>query len=280
MGCRTSEERGWVSLAGRALLDYGMRHGGAGRQRSSVRGGNKLLMAMAITLLTVLLGAPRDVAAGELATVATDVLNVRSGPTGDAPVITQAAWGEVLDVWWGPSDEGYYEVMYGDIHGYVSGAYLQFDGGVGGWTPAEALKQTAVAGAAAESSSGRYIDVDRSSGLVTLYDGDIALYTVWGAMGWDQSEDGFYATANGTYYVFAREEGLTWTDWGRAYVTNYVAFDASRANGFHSYSLDKNGYLLEGGGNGPTGGCVAIAPWAIDAVYDFAVVGTRVEVHW
>lgn len=234
-----------------------------------------LLGAVLLGMLTTVLGAPQHAAAGDLATVSTDVLNVRSGPTADAPVVAQAAWGEVLDVWWGPSDEGYYEVMYGDVHGYVSGAYIVFDGGVGGWAPADDVN-----GVVAAASSNHYIDVDRSSGLVTLYEDGVATYTVWGAMGWDQSEDGFYATANGTYYVFAREAGLTWTDWGRSYVTNFVAFDSKRYNGFHSYSLDKNGQLLGGGGNGPTGGCIAIAPWAIQAVYDFAVVGTRVEVHW
>lgn len=279
MGCRLAEGGARVSLAGRDAQDGGMVTSG---EPKDARGRTVLhvwLIAFALALAAAVLATPRDVAAGDLATVATDVLNVRSGATMDSPVITQVVWGEVLDVWWGPSDDGYYEVMYGGIHGYVSGAYIRFDGGVGGWSSSEepARSGASIAGA---SSANRYIDVDRSSGLVTLYDNGVAIYTVWGAMGWDQSADGFYATANGTYYVFAREEGLTWTDWGRAYVTNFVAFDAKRYNGFHSYSLDKYGKLLPGGGSGPTGGCIALAPWAIQAVYDFAIVGTRVEVHW
>lgn len=278
MGCRTSEG-GLRALAGRpfatsqlALAERRRYLGGATRTQL-------ILAGIAFGLLALLLATPKDVAAGDLATVSTDVLNVRSGPTADSPVIAQAAWGEVLDVWWGPSEDGLYEVMYGDVHGYVSGSYIVFDGGVGGAATVEGSSGGEEPVAAAATSN-RYVDVDRSSGLVTLYEDGIAVYTVWGAMGWEQSDDGFYATANGTFYVFAREEGLTWTDWGRAYVTNYVAFDAKRSNGFHSYSLDKNGQLLEDGGNGPTGGCIAIAPWAIEAVYDFAQVGTRVDVHW
>ena len=228
------------------------------------------VVILAGSLVGVVSRGPAPVAAGDLVTVATDVLNIRSAPRIDAPVVAQAVWGEVLDVWWGPSETGYYEVKFGDVHGYAMGVYLGLPGGVGG----------ASASGGASWQGNRWVDVDRSSGLVTLYEGGEATYTVWGAMGWDQSESGFFATANGTYTVFAREEGLTWTDWGRAYVTHYIAFDAYRANGFHSYALDKTGRLLSGGGNGPTGGCIAIAPWAIERVWDFATIGTRVEIHW
>lgn len=278
MRCRNSEGGVRLSLAGR-IAPWHRRTSDKIADRKTAAISRAMVMVLVASFMAALTGTPAEVKAGDLATVSTDVLNVRSGPTLDSPVITQAVWGEVLDVWWGPSDEGYYEVMYGDVHGYVSGAYIVFDGGVGGWSP-PAMSGQGGGAVAAASSGNRYVDVDRSSGLVTLYENGVAIYTVWGAMGWEQSDDGFYATANGTYYVYAREEGLTWTDWGRSFVTHYVAFDAKRYNGFHSYSLNKQGQLLAGGGNSPTGGCIAIAPWAIEAVYDFAVVGTRVEVHW
>jgi hypothetical protein len=282
MPCRSTEGGALSTLAGRDNFgtDVIRKNQLEGSEvRRCVRAVPPALMiglALCLALLAAVLGAPREVAAGDLAAVGTDVLNIRAEPTIDSPVVAQAVWGEILDVWWGPSEEGYYEVMYGDVHGYASGAYIVFDGGVGG-TVATVTDDAAVAGV---SSSNRWIDVDRSSGLVTLYEDNVAVYTVWGAMGWEQTDSGFYATANGTYYVREREEGLTWTPWGRAYVTHYVEFDSYRSNGFHSYSLDQNGYLVPGGGNGPTGGCVAIAPWAIEQVYDFAVIGTRVEVHW
>lgn len=259
--------------------------GGPGTQESherpaETRGSTSGVARSLALVLAVLVGSvmgsgglwPAPAAAGDLVTVATDVLNIRSDPRIDAPVVAQAVWGDILDVWWGPSDSGYYEVVYGDVHGYALGTYLGLPGGIGG---------TGASGASGGGWTGnRWVDVDRSSGLVTLFEGGQATYSVWGAMGWDQSESGFYATANGSYTVFAREEGLTWTDWGRAYVTHYVAFDPYRANGFHSYALDKTGHLLSGGGNGPTGGCVAVAPWAIERIWDFATIGTRVEVHW
>ncbi|HEV2108690.1 MAG TPA: L,D-transpeptidase family protein [Thermomicrobiales bacterium] len=275
MQCRLTE--GGV-LSRRAERGDGSAASSAREIRTMVASGSvwaarAVAVALVFGLMAVTAGPPREAAAGDLATVGTDMLNIRAEPSLDAPVVAQAAWGEILDVWWGPSEDGFYEVMYGGIHGYAAGAYIVFDGGAGGTVAGD----TAVGGV---SASNRWIDVDRSSGLVTLYENNVAIYTVWGAMGWEQSEDGFYATANGTYYVHAKEAGLTWTPWGRAYVTHYVEFDANRRNGFHSYSLDQNGHLLADGGNGPTGGCIAIAPWAIQQVYDFAVSGTRVEIHW
>lgn len=279
MGTSGSPVVGHEPPAGEAYVKTGQSAPGAPVSRGGPRCRSARDNARSVLLIIAILGAslvgtagPGPVAAGDLVTVATDVLNIRSEPRVDAPVVAQAIWGETLDVWWGPSDSGYYEVQYGDVHGYAMGVYLGLPGGVGGSGPGGSPH--------GGWQGNRWIDVDRSSGLVTLYEGGEATYTVWGAMGWDQSESGFYATSNGSFTVFAREEDLTWTDWGRSYVTHYIAFDSYRANGFHSYSLDKNGYLLDGGGNGPTGGCIAIAPWAIERIWDFATVGTRVEVHW
>ena len=97
-------------------------------------------------------------------------------------------------------------------------------------------------------------------------------------MGYDTSSDGFYSTASGTFYVYAMHEPLAYTAWADAYITHWVGFDTSRFNGFHSYSKDANGNTLPNGA-GKTGGCVALAPAAIQAVYDFAYMGMRVEVH-
>lgn len=125
----------------------------------------------------------------------------------------------------------------------------------------------------------RWIDVDRGAERVTLYIGAEPQESFWAAMGWEQSDDGFYATANGTYYVYAKNQALTWTPWAQAYVTDWVAFDPDRFNGFHAYTMDAAGNVLSNG-TGPTGGCVALAPWAAEQLFDFADYGTRVEVHW
>ena len=114
---------------------------------------------------------------------------------------------------------------------------------------------------------------------VTLFEGEVAVATSWAAMGRDPSDDGFFATAVGTYYVYEKYGALSWTDWGGAWVRDWVGFDAARRNGFHTYLMDAAGQVLPGG-DGPTGGCVALAPAAADQLFAVVTVGTRVEVHW
>jgi hypothetical protein len=41
--------------------------------------------------------------------------------------------------------------------------------------------------------------------------GDESIGYWWAAMGFDPSDDGFYSTANGTYYVYEKNAALTWT---------------------------------------------------------------------
>jgi hypothetical protein len=124
----------------------------------------------------------------------------------------------------------------------------------------------------------QWVDVNRTTQTVTLYEGDIAVASYWAAMGSDPSDDGFFATAVGTYYVYEKIGGLNWTDWGGAWVGDWVGFDPARFNGFHTYSMDAGGQVIPGG-SGPTGGCVALEPAAADHLFAFVSVGTRVEVH-
>ena len=98
-------------------------------------------------------------------------------------------------------------------------------------------------------------------------------------MGWDTSDDGFYATAIGTYYVYAKHKPLNYTEWAKAYITDWVAFDPDRFNGFHSYTRDADGNILPNGA-GATGGCIAIEPEGAAQLFAFAESGTRVEIHW
>ena len=125
----------------------------------------------------------------------------------------------------------------------------------------------------------RWIDVNRTNQTVTLYEGWAPVASYWGAMGFDPSADGFFATAVGTYHVYSKTEGLSWTPWANAFITDWVGFDPARVNGFHSYTLDWLGNMLPWGA-GPTGGCVALDSWAADHVFAFAEYGMRVEVHW
>ena len=59
------------------------------------------------------------------------------------------------------------------------------------------------------------------------------------SLGFDPSDSGFYATAIGTYYVYEMYAGLNWTDWGQAWIWDWIGFDPDRQNGFHSYPMDQ-----------------------------------------
>ena len=213
----------------------------------------------------------RAAAEGTWVQVTTDVVNVRETPNG--LIIGQASWGQSFEVVGGPTPDNWYKIDYYGVHGFVLGDYLGA-GGTGAATGSDTNWAAVV-----PPSSERWVDVDRSSGLVTLYEGDVAVVQVWAAMSSDQSESGFWATANGTYHVFAKEGALHYTPYGRAWIRDYVAFDPARDNGFHSYSLESWGALAHGY-NAPTGGCVALDLWAAQYLFNFVSIGSRVEVHW
>ena len=189
--------------------------------------------------------------------VGADALNVRASPSQSADAIDLVWSGDTVTVI-GYEENGYVPISHWSGNAWILASSVAYDGPAG---------------------AERWIDIDRSSSMVTLFEGDIAIASYWSAQGRDQSDDGFYATANGTYYVFSKEQGLVWTDWGQVYITDWVGFDPYRHNGFHSYSKDENGNIMENG-SAPTGGCVALGPGASSAVFDFARLGTRVEVHW
>jgi uncharacterized protein YgiM (DUF1202 family) len=190
--------------------------------------------------------------------VATDALNVRTDADQSAGILGIVGQGDQLQVV-GDSINGYYPVEFAGTTGWVAAEFLS-------WAPVG-------------SGSENWISVDRSSSTIALMVGDDAVATYTAQMGMDDSADGYYATALGTYYVFVKNADLTYTKYAKGYITYWVGFDPERANGFHSWLLDKNGYFLEGG-DGPTGGCVSLEPTFAQAVYEFATVGMRVEVHW
>jgi hypothetical protein len=246
---------GWGSLAG----------GGQGCRARVVAGWFAFAVAMAISV-----GTPVAARAEEAASVAAAQLNLRAEPGIWAPVVGQLWQGERLALLDGPTSDDWYQVQAGDQTGWAYGGGLAFDG-VGGSSDAG----PAWTGSGAE----RWVDVDRSTQMVTLFEGDAPVASYWAAMGSDPSDDGFFSTAVGTYYVYEMIPGLSWTNFGGAWVEDWVGFDPNRLNGFHTYSMDANGQVIPGGDN-PTGGCVALAPAAADQVFNFVSVGTRVEVHW
>jgi hypothetical protein len=207
--------------------------------------------------------------------VNTDFLNVR----GDAGlwadvwgVYPGGTWVEVV----GNSVNGYAPISYGNGVAWVAEEYLSWTGATSYDAPATSAAEAGVGGAS--SGEEHWIDVNRSNGAVTLYIGDVAQATFWGSLGFDPSPDGFYSTAVGTWSVTRKYKALAYTPYADGYITDWVAFDESRDNGFHSWTKDANGNVLPWGA-GKTGGCVGLEPSAAAAVFDFAYVGMRVEIH-
>ncbi|MGI8484944.1 MAG: SH3 domain-containing protein [Thermomicrobiales bacterium] len=232
-----------------------------------------VVAVLSMVLATLAVAPVQHASAGQAGTVDTDALSLRAQPNTDGSVLATMVYGNRVDVLGGPTDSGWYEVRFGGIDGYAYGGYLALDGASSVDGSNEEL-----AGAVSMGAE-RWIDVDRGSGAITLYVGDVPQQTLWGVMGWEQTDEGFYATANGTYYIYAKNQSLTFTPYANAYITDWVGFDPNRANGFHSYTKDGNGNVIAGG-DSPTGGCVALDSWSADSVYAFAEYGMRVEVHW
>ncbi|MFN8593350.1 MAG: L,D-transpeptidase family protein [Thermomicrobiales bacterium] len=233
------------------------------RRRSICR-----LCWLIVAISVCLIGFPVAALADGIAVVSVPQLNLRSEPGLAAPVVGQVWQGEELALLTGPTDDDWFQVQSGDQTGWAFGGGLAIGGAV------EAAEQGKLAASAEE----RWVDVDRTTQMVTLFEGENPVASFWAAMGSDASDDGFFATAVGTYYVYEKVGGLSWSDWGGAWIGDWVGFDSQRLNGFHTYSMDAAGDVLPHG-DGPTGGCVALSPPAADQLFAFVSVGTRVEVH-
>lgn len=197
-------------------------------------------------------------ASGGTAWVGTDALNVREAPSQDATVLDVLRQGAELALA-GGAEAGFYPILQGGAVGWVWGEYVSWE--------------------AVGSGPEQWLDVDRSSGTVRMMIGDEPIATYVASMGYDQSSDGFNATANGSFRVYEKIAGLTWSPFARAYIKSWVGFDPTRLNGFHGYTLNEDGRQISGGG-GPTAGCIATSPPEAREIYAFATIGMRVEVHW
>ncbi len=239
-----------------------------------------IFLAVGLFMTGMGISSVNRVAAGEAATVNADALSLHSEADPASSILATMQAGDRVDVLYGPLSNGWYEVRFNGVDGYADGSDLTLDGGHD-WLHADGSATNGMEDSAVTTGTTgeRWIDVDRGSGVVTLYSGESPQQSFGAAMGWDQSNDGFFATAIGTYYVYAKNQDLTWTPWTNAYITDWVAFDSSRQNGFHSYTRDAEGTILPNG-DGQTGGCVALDPSSAQQLYYFAEDGMRVEIHW
>jgi hypothetical protein len=231
-----------------------------------------LAAMLALATLMSLSFTAQNASAGEIGTINTEGAPLMVHPT-DQSVIDWMPVDSAVDVLFGPY-EGMYEVRYYGVDGWVWAENLSLGGApaaVGGGGGGDV--------AAPDPGPERWIDINRTTGAVSLMVGDSVQATYWASLGWETSADGFYATAVGTYHIYGFDGSLHYTPWADNYISHWVAFDPVRYNGFHSYTKDASGNIVANG-DGSTGGCVALAPGDIDAVFAFAEMGMRVEVHF
>jgi hypothetical protein len=187
-------------------------------------------------------------------------LNLMIGPSDSEAVAGRVRRGIVLSVV-GPGHGDFLLVRYGDVVGYA-------------YAPALASAD----GPATDPHGEHWVEVNHSNSEVHLMIGATVVDTFPASLGRDQGE-GFYATASGTYHIYSKVEGLSYTPYANAYIAYWAGFDPDRDNGFHAWTMDAQGNVIDGGW-GPTGGCVATKPEDAAVIFNFVEIGTRVEIHW
>lgn len=125
----------------------------------------------------------------------------------------------------------------------------------------------------------RWIDVNRTTAMITLYIGDQPQSSFKGKIGRDPSVDGFYSTAVGTFHVYSMQRGLSGTPFVEdVYLSDWVGFDPVRKNGFHSPVREADG-TERVTQNPTTMGCVRLTAENAVLLFNFADLGMRVEIH-
>ncbi len=186
-------------------------------------------------------------------------------PSSNSDKVSDLPEGTVLAIT-GPKVGRFLTVKYGDNFGYTEAEDLRASTGPASTPPPP------------EPTGEYWVDVNRSYQTVNLMIGTTSVATFNASMSRDLGES-FYSTATGTYYIYEKVAGLQYTPYAHAYFMYWAGFDTYRYNGFHSWTMDRYGYVLNGGW-GPTAGCVATAPADAIVIYNFVSVGTRVYIHW
>lgn len=186
----------------------------------------------------------------------TDTVNLRASPSTSATVLTVLSAGTRV-TYTGSTQNGFRSVAYQSMTGWIYADYLSIS----------------------PSGAEEWIDVNRTTRVVTLYRGTTKVATYAAEVSADASSHGFLATAVGTYHVYSMTEGLSYTPYGNSYIRYWVGFDPNRENGFHSWEMDSSGRLLDEASRA-TSGCVSTPPTIARAIFAFADLGMRVVVHW
>ena len=142
-------------------------------------------------------------------------------------------------------------------------------------TPAPA---TATAVADERPTQGRWIEVDVTKYVVRLMDGNSVVQTLSPVAVGAQVDTGAYeSTQTGLFHVYNKAPGLAYDAPYKTYISDWVGFDPTKDNGFHSFLKDKDGNVVDASTGRVSNGCIRTGdPSAITA---FATVGMPVWVH-
>lgn len=126
-------------------------------------------------------------------------------------------------------------------------------------------------------SGGQYILVDISEQHMYVYEGDTLIYSFVASTGMNN------ATRVGNFAVQSKipnAYGATWNIWMPSWLGIYWA--GGLENGIHALPILPNGATLWAGflGRPISYGCVVLGSYEAQLLYDWAVIGTPVEIRW
>jgi lipoprotein-anchoring transpeptidase ErfK/SrfK len=126
-------------------------------------------------------------------------------------------------------------------------------------------------------SGSKYILVDISEQHMYVYDGDTLVYSFVSSTGMNN------ATRVGTFAVQSKipnAYGSTWNIWMPSWLGIYWA--GGLENGIHALPILPNGATLWAGflGRPVSYGCVVLGTYEASLLYDWAQIGTTVEIRW
>lgn len=126
-------------------------------------------------------------------------------------------------------------------------------------------------------SGNKYILVDISEQHMYVYEGDVLVYSFVSSTGMNN------ATRVGSFSVLEKipnAYGATWDIWMPNWLGIYWA--GSMQNGIHALPILPNGATLWAGYLGVpiSYGCVVLGSYEAQVLYDWAEVGTPVEIQW
>jgi hypothetical protein len=109
-------------------------------------------------------------------------------------------------------------------------------------------------------------------------DGTQVLQTISPVAVGEQINTGAYeSTQTGLFHVHNKIAGLQYDAPYDAYISDWVAFDPQKDNGFHSFLLDESGKVVDPATGKVSNGCIRTGSSKV--IFDFAEVGMAVYVH-